>query len=74
METLSPQKILDVAMFRGRESSPTKLGASGLPERRTSESASLFYNKKLAEIGTCHPRISGGKFLLPVLQTKELPH
>src|SRR5579884_3866584 len=36
METLSPQKILDVAMFRGLESSPTKLGASGLPERRTS--------------------------------------
>src|SRR5579884_839232 len=33
----------------------------------------FILHQKLAAIGSCYPRISGSKFFLPVLQTKELP-
>jgi hypothetical protein len=54
METLSPQ-ILKYRYVQGLESSPTKLGASGLPEskqrRRTSDLLHLILQQRMAEIG-----------------------
>src|SRR5579884_188126 len=73
METLSPQKILDVAMFRGLESSPTKLGASGLPERRTSESASLFYTKNWRQLAVVIRAFRAANFSSPCYKRKSFP-